>query len=653
MRSLAARLSTLTDEQLAAALALREFPLAGVRDYFDVAEALLSPESVHAALATLDRTRLAVLAVAGDLIAEANRPSDPATAPDTAGGLLVAADAAAPTSAIAARLSELGHTAIDAAAVRERAERLHELLLGTLSEDADGTAQFAPCAAVSEQLRSWPASGLPGSAELAAPNPHPSPPAAQDAAGSTAPAAPPATDPARDQLAAEHAFRSTAVVAELVAALIIDPARELARGGLSLPDAKRLALAAGIDFEQVPRYLGLAERASLVEREGSLWQHSDRGEAWLLGGMSERWRALAEAWLSGLAPDVLALLAERAHGPWGGSLEREVTWIFPAAGDSLQQRIDNRTAESDLLGITADGEPSTAGTALLEQNGAEAARVVATLLPPEVSTVYLQQDLTAVAPGPLTPSVDARLRTLAEVESRELASSYRVTAASVNRALAAGETAESILDFLRSISLTGIPQPLDYLVTESAARYGRLRVGPAGDDLFQAVIRSDDVALIHTVAVDQALSAFGLQPGGPNRLLSRFTPEVLFWALNDARYPVAIENTEGEVVHLSRRRAARVEVPAPVDPLPALIAALRDSDADTAPTGQAWLARQIDLAIRSKHTLVVSVRMPGGEVSDYLLEPASVANGRLRARDRRADIERTLPLSSIAAIATA
>ena len=45
--------------------------------------------------------------------------------------------------------------------------------------------------------------------------------------------------------------------------------------------------------------------------------------------------------------------------------------------------------------------------------------------------------------------------------------------------------------------------------------------------------------------------------------------------------------------------------------------------------------------------------MPGGEVIDYLLEPASVGNGRFRARDRHADIERTLPLSSVVSITPA
>jgi hypothetical protein len=32
------------------------------------------------------------------------------------------------------------------------------------------------------------------------------------------------------------------------------------------------------------------------------------------------------------------------------------------------------------------------------------------------------------------------------------------------------------------------------------------------------------------------------------------------------------------------------------------------------------------------------------------LEPSGVANGRMRARDRKADIERTIPIANISAI---
>ncbi|MCY7326791.1 MAG: hypothetical protein LH605_11775, partial [Microbacteriaceae bacterium] len=67
----------------------------------------------------------------------------------------------------------------------------------------------------------------------------------------------------------------------------------------------------------------------------------------------------------------------------------------------------------------------------------------------------------------------------------------------------------------------------------------------------------------------------------------------------------------------------------------------------------AWLARQLDTAIRLKAALTVSVTMPNGTVVDYQLEPTSIAGGRLRARDRRSAIERTLPLSSITRVAPA
>ena len=65
------------------------------------------------------------------------------------------------------------------------------------------------------------------------------------------------------------------------------------------------------------------------------------------------------------------------------------------------------------------------------------------------------------------------------------------------------------------------------------------------------------------------------------------------------------------------------------------------------------MARQLDAAIRAKVALTVSIRMPNGSVIDYQLEPASVSGGRLRARDRKSAIERTLPVSSIAGIGPA
>jgi hypothetical protein len=49
--------------------------------------------------------------------------------------------------------------------------------------------------------------------------------------------------------------------------------------------------------------------------------------------------------------------------------------------------------------------------------------------------------------------------------------------------------------------------------------------------------------------------------------------------------------------------------------------------------------------------MLIVLTAANGEQVEYLVEPVGVANGRLRAKDRKADIERTLPLSSVVSIA--
>ena len=240
---------------------------------------------------------------------------------------------------------------------------------------------------------------------------------------------------------------------------------------------------------------------------------------------------------------------------------------------------------------------------------------------------------------------------MADVEGRALASTYRVSTASLYRAMAAGETAESIREFLGGISLTGIPQPLEYLVREATARYGLVRVGDV--DGGRSYVRSADDTMLRTLLVDHGIAPLGLTRAG-DRLLSRFDLEVVFWTLSDARYPVAAENAKGEVVVLKRPRAARAAPVEVVNPAIGLIERLRvGSSADPDVTGKAWLSRQLDVAIRGKLGLTVTVQLQDGSTIDYQLEPASVAGGRLRARDRKSDIERTLPLSSITAVGPA
>jgi hypothetical protein len=285
---------------------------------------------------------------------------------------------------------------------------------------------------------------------------------------------------------------------------------------------------------------------------------------------------------------------------------------------------------------------------------------MAALFPPEVDQVYVQHDLSIIAPGPLVAAVDSRLRGFAEVEARGLASSYRVTAASLTRAFIAGETADGVRGFLDAISLTGIPQPLDYLLNDTAARFGSLRVGsldPGAADPgtaefgMSSYVRSDDTAILRQAAVDQSLAALGLTRDGDHRLLARFDQALVYWTLADARYPVVAEDAGGAIIELRRDRRAGAGGGSADDTAAILIARMRAVSTTTPEeAGQAWLARQLESAVKNKAAVVVSVRLPDGTEVEYHLEPAALANGRLRARDRRADIERTLPLSSITAV---
>jgi predicted MarR family transcription regulator len=59
------------------------------------------------------------------------------------------------------------------------------------------------------------------------------------------------------------------------------------------------------------------------------------------------------------------------------------------------------------------------------------------------------------------------------------------------------------------------------------------------------------------------------------------------------------------------------------------------------------LVRQIQLALKNKSQLEIVAQGKSGDEVTFTLEPIGLANNRLRAKDRRADIERTLPLDKI------
>ncbi|MGV8970549.1 MAG: helicase-associated domain-containing protein [Microbacteriaceae bacterium] len=617
--ALADRLRAMGDAELIALLRNRNVRDQGIRDFFDLADKLLEPASIAGAFATLPRPTLTVLAVAAEL-----------SAPALASGIpsIVEVDA---------RLAELG------APTTHTPTHLDTVVALALAE-ASESGSLLVYAPVASEILGWPHAGLPSAAVLAELQP-----AALEALSDK-------DLSVVDGHAAESAFAITTAVGELLAELLHEPARELARGGLALPDSRRIATATASELDAVPALVGVAHSAGLMAREGGTWLTTTAAGPWMLLPTIDRWAVLAGSWLDGVAPEMRQLLASRAHAPWGDPFAEFAQWLYPAGGEWIRERIETFGGYAELLGIVSSSVPSSAGAALLTDGPAAAATAFRPLFPAEVSQVYVQHDLTIVSPGPLEPRVDARLRVFATVESRALAATYRVSAASVTHALALGETAASISEFLSEISLTGIPQPLEYLIADTATRHGAVRVGtPDGPEgAGRSYVRSDDSALLNAIQVDQSVSALALRKVSNTVLESRFAIETVLWALADAKYPVAAENSAQQIVRLHRRRAAGAQPAASADSAETIVERLRLLGTPTSGANdRAWLERQLDVAIKSKTPVTVTVALADDSEVDYVVQPTSVAGGRLRALDRAADIERTLPLSRIVAVSGA
>ncbi|MCS5732731.1 helicase-associated domain-containing protein [Herbiconiux daphne] len=667
--TLARRLSALDDDALTALLVTRQVATREVRDFFDLADALLDPVSVRLALRSLDRATI-------EALAEGSTPADPTpmvelglahAVPDAPGGIRA-------------------YAAVEdaAAAVLARADSDADAPGAPASTDADADADAEPID---------PAG--------------PAGPAAERPAGGVP--IPSATAPSDRALASERAFTALTAISELGQQLRSAPVRIRARGGVSATDDKRLAALLGVEPAVVTDLIDIAVAAGLVAVEADNLLSTTTADAWSLLPSGERWLELARAWLHALPEPVQRVLAAGAPDWSGGSrLRTSFAAKFPAADPAMRAALGHVDTVGELLGLAVDGRSTVFGRAVLAgpSDTAEAASAVEAELPPEVDQVYLQHDLSVIAPGPLVPSVDARLRLLADIETRGVASAYRISQQSIDRALASGETELSLREFLARTSLTGLPQAVDYLIGEGRRRHGLVRVrrldgatssgaiapgqatgdpdtggdharpdhdphtnhtrpdpaaSPFSPDTTsfgaRTEIRTADDTLLRAIAIDQALNPLGLRRDREGALSTRVDYAAVYWMLVDARYPVLAEDASGDELVMRRARVLPSRPVVDDAPVPAAIAdlvlRLRASSAQSAPDdASAWIGRQLDKAVRTRTPVTVDVRMPDGSTTHLEVTPLSLSNGRLRCVDVRAGVERTVPVANILQVTT-
>ena len=385
---------------------------------------------------------------------------------------------------------------------------------------------------------------------------------------------PPLDGPDRDPGRVEGAAAGSAaslvrLVDELLTRWARTPPPVLRGGGLGVRELRRAGAGLGVPVTTVRLLCALTLATGLLDRGGGAsagWTPTEAFDRWHRGEPGLQWAVLAQAWLT-LGEDPTAGGQERAWEPGGltpslpqaralvldtlaaapagravttPALLARLRWAAPRW--SLAHRapvVEAVLAQAALVGVTGLGALSSGGRALAGGHG-EPRTVAAQLrgwLPERVTEVLIQGDLTAVAPGPLVPAVADELRLVADVESTGAGSVYRFSPASVRRALDAGRSAGQIEEFLATHSRTPLPQPLRYLITDTARRHGQLRVGPAA-----SYLRCEDPALLAGLAADPLSARLGMHLVAPGVAVAEVPASVLLTALSAAGYVPAVDS---------------------------------------------------------------------------------------------------------------
>ncbi len=421
--------------------------------------------------------------------------------------------------------------------------------------------------------------------------------------------------------------------------------REVGKRGVGLPDVKRLAAHLSKSNEYAKQVFELAQFVNLAEVEGSRWQLGQRAENWISWSDRERWSHLAESWLSLLgdeaALELLAILPAE-------SFDRRLAEVYPFADSTATNRIKKVAEIANLIGLIANSQ-ATSWLGLLSSSLQTASERAIAGLPSAAERLIIQADLTLIAPSPLPTELEISLRRFADTEQIGMASSYRLSALSVSHGLETGLAIEEIRALLLRLSGNQLPQPVDYLLKEAESRFARLKVFATKSGAHSQIVSTDKI-LLAEIHNDQRLKPFALHFDEAGSLHSRFEAELVYFALREANFVAVRVDEQGQVLS-PQKLSSNNKVSEQRKSVFEDIARMRQADTQgTSNPDDDDLLRQIQLAIKYKAKMVIVLKTANGEQVEYLVEPVGVANGRLRAKDRKADLERTLPLSSVVSI---
>ena len=444
-----------------------------------------------------------------------------------------------------------------------------------------------------------------------------------------------------DPLAGIAAFETVQALTEIVIELEQRFVSEVGRGEVGVIELRRLANFLGRDIEYARGLYALAQIAGLVVLNQKRWRVGNEYPAWLEAEPAERWLKLASNWLKLLGPESAEELAFETN------LHSAIEKNFPLANQGIASHMSNLISLAELIGLTANGQVASWYQALMQGELDKAKNQISKSLPQIQNKLILQADLSLISTGPLDTKTELTLRRFADLERIGVASSYRISALSLSYGMETGLSESEIRTFLKKLSAKDLPQPVDYLIRETATRFGRLVLRPATNG---TLLESKDRVLLAAVLNDSELKALSFKKYSDSQLLTNFDQELVYYQMRENKYPVVALNTEGEII--TSWLADQGFSQEPGRPCVANdIKRWREHDKRMGenPLGDD-IIRTLELAIKNKGT--VRVIITDKKVNrDFVLEPTGLANGRLRAKDKQADCERVLPVASIVSVA--
>lgn len=426
-------------------------------------------------------------------------------------------------------------------------------------------------------------------------------------------------DPDRvDAAAAGSAFELVRRIAVLLEHLSVNPPSGRRDGELSLLEARRLSDALGVSVPLARTDIAVAEATGLLGRLGGTTTGPLRTtpavDAWSELDLPDQWALVAKSWWlhhqpSG-SPSLKAVVLAAYGEPGSGTaltapdLLRWMDWRLPRRATETARVLPHLIDSATAIGVMALG-------ALPRFAHGDRIETLAAMLPTRDETVLVQNDLTAVAPGPLTRQAAHELGALADIESRGGATVYRFTPDSLGRAYALGWSRRQIEATLETRSRTPIPQALAYLVAD----LDRTR-GLASEARHHGARTGQHFGSVRLGTPSPRSGPVGSAPDAAGLL------EVV-WAIRRAEAAFPAHGSEA---------AERTEV--------------RDPDASR--MGETALETLRQAVETGEHVWIGFVR-PGGEPAERVVIARSVDDGRLHASDATSGATVSVPVHRISA----